>query len=912
MMDVPFVTAASFRPDTERSRTSWRMGDSWALLGALFGVAFCAALEGAPGTRKESRQGGSTQRSEAAAIEVAGPTADDDSTERTRLNLLGEVDSESGEARRNENVRLTLIDNNVLKELLRRMGATSSIIERFAAEQSYFGLEYGGAPKPSLHLPHSSADTMHAELFWSHRNSALSARSFFQAGGVRPARTNDYGFKFGTHLGQYSAVTVQMSQRKLRGQVNGNVLVPAANERIPTAVDPAKRALVQRILGAYPDELPNRTDINERALNTNAPQSIDNNRLSAALDTVSGADRVTLRYNVTLQNVEAFQLVGGQNPDTTTKNHNARLTWNRSWSPYTTTDVTGGYERVGSLLVPEETSLGSFYLFSRILQSIGPSSNIPIDRTQNLFRYGARVFRIMGNHRLVLGAEVLRKQVNGSESKDHRGTFSFRADFGRSAVENLLAGAPSQYRLAIGSAHRGFRNWSWLNYIEDDWKLSPQVTLQLGLRFEPVGRPTEVHALSEIPYDGDWNNLAPSLGFAYSPQGWWGTFRGAYGLHYGRIFDPTFMQVRFNTPGVLTVVVHATDLLDPLRGLSSADLDPTARSIHHRIDPELSTPYAHQYNFSWILEPLRNWAVELGYVGSRSHRLLNQRYTNRARPVEGISQITRTINSRRADQRYFDVLHVLNGSIGYYDAAKATLRIPNWAGLNLDASYWWSKAIDLASDYTNTAAGRDGRLARSPNEFDVWGYMKARSVFDQPHAMLWRLHYAIPGKRHVPGLLQPILGSWQLSSVVLWKSGTPFSIRSGSDSPGIGNVDGAASDRPNVVDPTILGRVIDHPDTSRNLLPASAFEFIQPVDPGGNLGRNTFRKDGVWNVNMALSRRIHLPKKSSLLVRAESLNFFNHPQFAEPDINLASRTFGAITNTLNDGRAFRFTLRFSF
>ena len=78
--------------------------------------------------------------------------------------------------------------------------------------------------------------------------------------------------------------------------------------------------------------------------------------------------------------------------------------------------------------------------------------------------------------------------------------------------------------------------------------------------------------------------------------------------------------------------------------------------------------------------------VEVGYVGSRSHRLLNQRYTNRARPVDGIRQITRTINLRRPDPRYFDVLHVVNGSIGYFDAAKATFRVSNRAGLNLDAT----------------------------------------------------------------------------------------------------------------------------------------------------------------------------------------------------------------------------------
>ena len=849
---------------------------------------------------------------EPAGPEAPGSPNDSDSAERTRLNLLGEVDSGAGEARRNENVRLTLIDNNVLKELLRRMGATATVVDEFAADRSYFGLEYGGSPKPSLHAPSAGVDSIHGELNWSHQNSALSARSFFQVGGVRPARTNDFGFKVGAPLGGNSAFTVQMSQRRLLGQVNGNVLVPAADERIPTTLNPAKRALVERILGAYPDALPNRTDINQRALNTNSAQNIRNNRASGALESALAKGRLTLRYSVTLQDVEAFQLVGGQNPDTTTKNHNAKVTWNRSWSPHTTTDITAGYERVGSLLVPEETSLGPFFLFSRILQSIGPSSSIPIDRAQNLFRLGARAQRIGGNHNILIGMESLRQQVNGSESNNHRGTFSFRADFGRNAVENLLAGTPSSYRFAIGSTHRGFRNSALTAYIQDHWKVGPRVTLQIGLRFEPVGRPDEVNGRSEIPYGSDMNNLAPSLGFAYNPGKGLGVLRGAYGLQYGELFNTTYMQARYNTPSVLTVVVNAADLIEPLKEFSASDLDPSARSIRYGLDPELSTPYSHQYNFSWAFESNQDWALEAGYVGSRSHKLLNQRYTNRGQPVPGVEQVTRTINQRRSDPNYFDVLRVLNGSIGYFDAAKLTWRARNWAGLSLEASYWWSKAIDLASDYTNTAGGRDGRLGRSPYEFDVWNYMKGLSEFDQPHAVLWRVDYRVPTLRNAHRAARSVLGGWQVSSVVLWKSGTPFGIRAGSDSPGIGNVDGAGSDRPNIIDPSILGQSVNHPDTSRAKLDRTAFAFIRPTDPAGDLGRNTFRKDSVWNVNVAFSRRILEHNGTSMLFRVESLNFLNHPQFAEPDVNVASRTFGAITNTLNDGRAFRFTLQASF
>ncbi len=839
---------------------------------------------------------------------AAGPAAAD----RTRLNLLGEVDSESGEARRNENVRLTLIDNNVLKELNQRIGTTATIIEEFKVDQGYFGKEFGGSPSRQIHLPRLRADGIHGEAFWSHQNSAFAARSFFQVGVVQPARTNDYGVTLTTKLAAATALTVDLSQRKLRGQVNGNILVPAADERVPTATHPEKRAIVERILGAYPAELPNRTDINARALNTNAPQNIDNDRLGAAIDNIFNNNRISLKYNVTLQDVKAFQLHGGQNPDTTTKNHNARITWSRSQTPETTTDFSIGYERIGSLLVPEETSLGGFFLFSRILASIGPGGNIPIDRAQNMFRYAGRVNSVKGRHSLVAGFDILRKQINGFESNNHRGTFSFRRDFGRGALGNFLAGTPSSFNIAIGNAHRGFRNWDAKFFVGDDWKAGARLSLNLGLRYEPVASPIEVDGLNDVPYAGDWNNFAPSFGFAYRANDRWGVLRGAYGIQYGQIFNATFMQSRFNQPGVLSVTVAAPDLLDPLKDFSAADLDPGARSAFFRIDPELSTPYSHQYNFTWELRPVRNWVVALGYVGSRSHKLLNQRYTNRAQPVEGIPQITRTVNQRRADRRFFDVYYTVNGSIGYYDAAKVTLRIPRWAGLSVDASYWWSKAIDLAASYTNTATGRDGRNARSPNEFDIWGFMKGRSDFDQPHSMLWRISYATSAPARAGRALRSIFGSWQLSSVVLLKSGTPFSIRSGSDGPGVGNVDGSGSDRPDIVDPSILGAVVDHPDTSRQKIPQAAFSLIGPADPGGNLGRNTFRKDRVWNVNFGILRRFALGGDNALLFRAESLNFLNHPQFAEPDINLTSRTFAAVTNTLNDGRIFKFTLRFVF
>ena len=113
-----------------------------------------------------------------------------------------------------------------------------------------------------------------------------------------------------------------------------------------------------------------------------------------------------------------------------------------------------------------------------------------------------------------------------------------------------------------------------------------------------------------------------------------------------------------------------------------------------------------------------------------------------------------------------------------------------------------------------------------------------------------------------------------------------------------------------VTDPSVLGRTVGDPDTSASLLNASAFRFIDaPAEQAGNLGRNTFRKGKIGNVNASLSRRFAIGSESTIEFRAESINFFNTPQFAEPGRTITSPNFGQINNTLNDGRTFRFQLK---
>jgi hypothetical protein len=154
--------------------------------------------------------------------------------------------------------------------------------------------------------------------------------------------------------------------------------------------------------------------------------------------------------------------------------------------------------------------------------------------------------------------------------------------------------------------------------------------------------------------------------------------------------------------------------------------------------------------------------------------------------------------------------------------------------------------------------------------------------------------------------------AWQVSAVLLSKSGSPFRVESNSDAPGLGNVDGLRSDRPNILDPSILGRTVGNPDTSRQLLPVSAFSFQRPDQARGNLGNNTFRKDGPFNLNAALVRRFAVRGDWGLQFRAEANNFTNTPQFAAPGNLFGNDNFAQITNTLNDGRTFNFSIRLDF
>jgi hypothetical protein len=844
----------------------------------------------------------------AAPPAAAAPKPETEEAQQARTGGVGQADTARGESRRNENVQINLVDTNAARELNSRVGTTATIVEEFRPERGYFSTEYGNAVRNPLHAQPQRGSGVHGNLFWNHNNSIFSARSFFQVGSVQPARQNQYGVALNTGLWKDGFFSLNASQDKNRGMVNGNVLIPLLSERTSLATDPATRAAVERLLGAYPLVAPNRPDIAARALNTNAPQTVNTSAISGQLNQrLNQKDTFIARYGFNGQNVNAFQFVKGQNPNTMNKTHTARATWNRAVSATTVLDVSAGFDRTGTLLMPTADSVGPIFLNG--LQMLGPQSNVPLDRSINLFKLSAGLQHRRNKHALTFGFGTTRQHYNGYETEGSRPTFQFRDDFGRDMIANLRLGTPSTFSQSFGIYSRSFRNYEFQGYAGDRWAVSNKLTVNYGVRWEPWTLPQDAMGLSKLPFHSDWNNFGGNFGFALRlPKG---VIRGAWGTMTGQLFPIAYGQDRFNTPYSVNVGVQAPDLVNPTKNLTAADLNGTGRSVGFAIDPNLATPYSHQYNFSWEND-FNGWKLQLGYVGSRALKLFQTYQFNRGRPVEGLAFTTATVNLRRADQKYFQRFYTANSSRAYYDAARVNLTLPRYRGATVVASYWFSKSIDLGSDYAVTGGGQERWGQAGQTELGVATDQKGLSNFDQPHALLLQSTWD-SGRRGGNGLAARLTRNWQLAGVLLLKSGTPFGVDSGSDSPGFGNADGSNGDRPNLLDPSILGRTIGNPDTAPLLLPRSAFAYFQaPAQMRGNIGRNVFRKGKIANLNASVARTWALRSDWTMMLRAEAINLSNTPQFADPGKSLTSPNFGQITNTLNDGRTFRFSLRLGF
>ena len=803
-------------------------------------------------------------------------------------------------ARRNQNIQINLVDTQALMESLDRQGAQVSPVAEFSATRQNYAAELGGlGPSPRI-VRGTRQDSYHGELYGTHNNNRLNARTFFQVGPVLPSRRNQYGFRFGGPLASDRlSFLVTGEETRESGFVNDNVLVPLPSERVSTATDPEVRALVQKWLAAYPEELPNRTEIDKRLLNTNASQVIRNSGASFRLDWARSEEQLlSARYSFGDNFIDGFELVGGQNPDQRLRPQTLNLALDQQLSDRSQLHAGFNFNRRKVHVLVPPTAVGPF-IYVPGLAFLGPSFELPIRRVSNDFEYLVQGTTAFDGHLLDWGGEVRRTQLNEFQADSARGVVGFGANFGRSAIENFLAGKATRYTTVLGELYRGFRRTDFSLYLNDRIRVRGDLHLTLGLRYEFAGKPSEVNQLTDFVQDSDGNNFAPRVGLSWNRGAT--VIRAGYGISYGSVFPATFRPARLNPPEVSRVRLQSPDLLEPLKDFV-AESGGTPRSGLNLMDPELVTPYSHQFTLEFERELFADLRVKASYIGSRTWKLFRIVRENRAQHVEGIPFETRTTNDRRPDQRFFSVARMTNQARGYFDAGQLSLDKFFSQGLAIRATYTWSKALDTGSNFSSPGTNRQERYAQ--DESIAFQDLKARSSFDAPHSLQLGYTFQLPGR---------FLRGWAVSGMTILKDGTPFTVETGGDAPPFGNVDGERGDRPSILDTSILGASVDNPDTALAILRRDAFDVEAPFRDGyGNLARNTFRKDGTMNFNLAISRTFALSGDQTLLVRTEFINAFNHPQFSPPNSRMTGDSFGQITNTQNDGRNVQFSLRFNF
>jgi hypothetical protein len=854
----------------------------------------------------------------------------------------------------NPNIFLYRMDLNSLRRRITIVrGTDPQYIGEFLPERNYFGAEYG-APlnefvllnrrSPVPRWTYSAAESL--------EYGVLNARPFFNVGPLRSARVNQYDLSAGGPLiADKLSLSARYAHLRDSSNVNGNVLVPKANERTPRADDPSVRAIVANLLRAFPSELPN---LRERHLNTNALQEIENREGFLRLDFKQGENSaLAFRYSITDYAEDPFELVIGRYPQTDLRNQGWRSSWTYNFSPSSVgqfgldldraTASLKLTERYRNLLSPLGlgTAVPDVDFKGDSLQDLGPGTQFPRYRVQNRFQFYGGVTKITGRHSLKAGGGIARVQVNDLQSDRSRGTLIFTddfrdprcsaaADFRCSEIENFLLGKPSQLNITLGNLYRGFRNWEHFFYVGDQIRLTSSLSLNLGLRYELQTAPSEVNGLTDVGYSTDGTNFAPRVGFAWNPGGGELAVRGGYGISYGSVFPVTYQFARFNPPAIRTLQISAPDIT---RLLSIPHEQASAeRTALNRLSPDLVTPYSHQYSLA-VERPLPgSLFVRLAYFGSRSFHLFTHNVYNRARPVPetevGTNNRTDNINARRPDPGYYDITQIESNSNAYYDAAQVALEKRLSRGIAFRATYTFSKSIDLGGDFTNTASG-----VENPPEYGLTSSefasrkddQKGWSLFDTPHNLTVSYTFALPSIGHITGWQGLLLRDWDISGTTVFQSGIPFHPHTGADGPGLGNVDGVQQDRPNLLNPALLGKSFDDPDTSGALLGADTCVreiflrcryFDTNIPPGGrgNIGFNTFRKDGTsnWNFSIGKAFRFRRWGEASAQFRAAFLNLFNHAQFEKPGFNVTSPSFGQITNTVNRGRVTQLSLRVNF
>lgn len=595
--------------------------------------------------------------------------------------------------------------------------------------------------------------------------------------------------------------------------------------------------------------------------------------------------------------------------------HQLPLTWGEN----ITSDL--GFPGVNDPGDPYTSGLAIFNIAN--ITGLGDSGYSPAILVSDNIQVGDTLNYIHGRHAFKFGGEFQRRRYNALQSNMFRGSMSISGGYTQnpaaaagtgSGMADALLGKAMSGSIRFLRGTRGFRRNEFAWYMQDTWKTTDKLTLTLGLRYDNYGGGpwTEVNdrmyqfvpsldnvvqvGTDGIPRSGinsDNNNISPRLGIAYRANSKT-VIRAAAGVFYTPLISDVTRNLGSNPPEFISYAYNNSqfDFLGA-RPLSAGLERPAQGTITGNLaalDFSTRTPYTTQWNLAIQREIPGATSVTAAYVGSKGTKL--QGFPDINQPVPGTTAV--------ASRRPYPVFATINSKMTRYNSSYNALQVTAQrrfsTGLAFQLSYVYSHNIDDVGATDANSGGLmvyDTRLDRSNSDLNV------------PHRFVANWMYQIPV--NPSGWKKQVFGGWQLNGILTLADGLPSDL----SSPNTTNCCGSRPDRIG------NGNLPDSQRTVQRWFDTSAFR-----EPGllmfGNAGRNILVGPATGQLDFSIFKKFPFKESRWLEFRAEFFNFFNTPQFNNPNGSLGSPAFGTITSAgspislQRTSRQIQFGLKFYF
>ena len=582
------------------------------------------------------------------------------------------------------------------------------------------------------------------------------------------------------------------------------------------------------------------------------------------------------------------------------------------------------------------------------------SSGTPIYIVPKTYDYQGHLIWIKGKHQISAGIEVLRNLENAFDRSSQSGTWNFdgsrtaaagTAKYAKSgnAFADFLVGLPQSFTQK-GTSPQQIYETKIQPWVQDDWKATSRLTINLGLRWDPwlpatdriapqVGFQPGVHSvvgpsapagmvfsgdpgLPHAIFHRDRNNFAPRVGFAYDIDGRATTvFRAAYGIFY-RPMPLNLQRFSSNTAAFRSLseqIPNPVSFENPYASFAGGTPFPWTVPNQSQLStyvfvqpvttsglvPTSSTSYVQEWTATVEHQFSRGLGLGATYVGN--HMIKGMDATEGNPGVYSSTATTSNINSRRLYAGLASVEIVSSFQMSNYNGLQLTANKHTDFGLTLISNFNYSKCMDNDSQSTGTVT--------VINKFNLSANY-ARCDFDVEQSGTLSTVYDLPIYHRLSGFADRLANHWQFSAIGTASKGLPFNIYSGTDRALSGATTNSGTndlvDRVAAVSPA-------QPTGTSQLKQYFNQAAFQPAALGtfGNIGRNSYFAPGQWNIDLGILKTLTVAEKLNFTLRGEAFNLFNHANFSAPVATYTNANFGKITGAANP-RVLQISLRASF